>query len=445
MISPRLGADTPGELVGLTPLKMKITQERKGLGQLRLERQGFQAINKELKLTSWPFPLSFLGDQYLDLEMPVAWSDKELVRSYLKEVSYWSSQEESRKSRPCPNVFSDFIKAFKRSVPICKDFLKASFPLINNKFLWQDFSYAYSLLFSQELEHKWESWLSLKKNLLLSDSEFFIFYLHAKSLEQKVLSEKEDFKELLLNLQKDSNLIQEETGSLILPKNLKQAFFKVSARKLSLSEEKRNLPCVVSKELLRPSDIYLQSFYLSRKPVSKKELSTFLQELTYWQSKYRQSLIDKGLADENYLKDDYWLNGQEEDPAYYVPYYLAQAYAEWYSQTYLKGFGLKAKLPSTFQWRCLEGKLEPNDSSLPFGQWFWMRDPHLSNLAWLRTPENPYAVAEDFPSWEGEIRALSKAELGLTHSICASLPRHWCGPYLGFYLVIEKDNSYERP
>ncbi|RKX73802.1 MAG: hypothetical protein DRP60_11270 [Spirochaetes bacterium] len=97
----------------------------------------------------------------------------------------------------------------------------------------------------------------------------------------------------------------------------------------------------------------MDTYYISAVEISNKEFSSFIAENPRWSVENREKLTADNLADDNYLSDwslSGYPTGTAGNPVTDVSWYAAAAYAEWFSNKYLKGSGLTARLPREDEW-----------------------------------------------------------------------------------------------
>jgi len=102
-----------------------------------------------------------------------------------------------------------------------------------------------------------------------------------------------------------------------------------------------------------PVEAALDAYFISALEVSNREFSNFISENPEWSVENRESLIVEGIADDAYLTD-WGLSGYAPGTAGYpvtdVSWYAAEAYARWFTDLFLKGSGLTARLPREDEW-----------------------------------------------------------------------------------------------
>ncbi len=97
----------------------------------------------------------------------------------------------------------------------------------------------------------------------------------------------------------------------------------------------------------------MDTYFISAVEVSNKDFEAFISEYPRWSVDNQEKLIADGLADGNYLSDwslSGYPTGTGGNPVTEVSWYAATAYAEWFSQKYLRGSGLSARLPREDEW-----------------------------------------------------------------------------------------------
>ena len=95
------------------------------------------------------------------------------------------------------------------------------------------------------------------------------------------------------------------------------------------------------------------AFYISSVEVSNRDFAAFISANPDWGVGNREELIARGLADEDYLKGwgiASYPPGSAAYPVTDISWYAAEAYTEWFTQRYLKGSGLHARLPREDEW-----------------------------------------------------------------------------------------------
>jgi len=114
----------------------------------------------------------------------------------------------------------------------------------------------------------------------------------------------------------------------------------------------------------------LEPFYISSSEVSNSDFAVFLSEVPGWSAEDRETLVTQGLADESYLSDwgiSGYPTGTARNPVREVSWYAAEAYTSWFTQRYLQGSGLTARLPREDQWEVAArlNRIPENSSELP--------------------------------------------------------------------------------
>lgn len=422
-----------GQIIGNTPLQVKIRGSLRGEGTLSVNRKGYYEKEEKLNLSGWSFPLSFLGDKTVNFSLDPSLSEQEIVNLEIQDLDYWITLGEPTYRFPSPPLFSQWESNFKEEENIFLSLLGKGFLLINSPFYWNDFKKSYLSHFSFAPTSSWELWQHLEENLNLPPQALGFYYSLLTEEEQKNLTLdpnfSESFKDLSISIKSSTTFLSSLPLSLLPIMN-----FRVIES--SLFQEVNE----VNQNLSFETEINLAPFYITRGPITKGQVELFLKSYAKWRPEYREGLIQEGLSDESYLKPFFWDEIKNTDPAVFIPYYFAVDFAQWINNTYLKGTSLKASLPSSLQWQvAMKNANQVSESSISY--WFWMRESHSSSQKWLRTQENPLGVDQNLPLLQGEIRSLNNKNLNITSSTQASLPKIWTGPNLSFYLIIQEEKE----
>lgn len=102
-----------------------------------------------------------------------------------------------------------------------------------------------------------------------------------------------------------------------------------------------------------PSPAKVNSYLIGTTEISNKDFAAFLESKPEWAPENRDFLVESGLADEDYLSS--WTTTPPSaetasEPVIGISWYAAEAYAVWFTETYLNGTGLHADLPREDQW-----------------------------------------------------------------------------------------------
>ena len=102
-----------------------------------------------------------------------------------------------------------------------------------------------------------------------------------------------------------------------------------------------------------PVNVELNSFRISVSEISMQDFARFTRLNPYWSADNRDTLIQEGLADENYLSG--WAShsppsGREAYPVSDVSWYAAMAYCEWLSSKIFPDGEARIRLPSEYEW-----------------------------------------------------------------------------------------------
>ncbi len=228
-----------------------------------------------------------------------------------------------------------------------------------------------------------------------------------------------------------------------------------------------------------PHPVQIDSFWMSETEVSNGQYRMFLQENPEWEPANLQQLMEKGLAEGNYLVGWQEHSGWEELPVTNVSFHAAQAFCRWLSAKLPAGFeGYSVRLPfeSEWEWAARGGLIardyprgsqadgerffEPGiegaasvGSSPPNGYglrdmtgnvWEWCLDWYspgkYMQTSW-RARANNFDSSDQVPfGAEKVIRGGSWAnekEL-ITVSTRGAQPPQWCTPYLGFRIMLSR-------
>lgn len=421
------------KIIGHTPLKIKIRDTLKGEGTLALERKGFLRKEENIKLSSWPFPLSFLGDKKISLSLDPSLSEKEIVNLEIKDLDYWLSLGEPSYRFPSPPLFSQWKSDFQGQESIFLSLLKEGFPLINSSFYWNNFKESYTSFFSFTPSNSWDLWKHLQENLNLPRQSLGFYYsLLTEEEKSEILSNNNFIEEI-----NSTSLSLRYSPSTLSPIPLSLLQF-ISFQTIAASHIQEKID--INQDFFFTTEIDLAPFYISKFAISKGQVELFLKSYAKWRPEYREGLMKEGLSDESYLKPFFWDEIQNTDSAVFIPYYFALDFAQWINNTYLKGTSLKASLPSTLQWEvAMKNTAEVNPTNI--SHWFWMRDSHSPSRQWLRTQDNLLGVNQSLPLLQAEIRALNNSYLNITPETQACLPKTWTGPNLSFYIIIQEEKD----
>ena len=102
-----------------------------------------------------------------------------------------------------------------------------------------------------------------------------------------------------------------------------------------------------------PTPASVSSYLIGTTEISNGDFSLFLEASPEWSLENIDSLIQSGLADEDYLSS--WTSTPPpsetaREPVTGVSWHAAEAYADWFTKTYLAGTNLHAELPREDEW-----------------------------------------------------------------------------------------------
>ncbi|MFP4644577.1 MAG: SUMF1/EgtB/PvdO family nonheme iron enzyme [Spirochaetales bacterium] len=206
----------------------------------------------------------------------------------------------------------------------------------------------------------------------------------------------------------------------------------------------------------------VESFYISRTPVSRAQWDTFVEDNPEWHPDNRSTLVDEGLAQTGYLAG-YSEESSPDLPVTGVSFYAARAFARWVDE--ISGDAWKVSLPSETQWAHAAAldRHGRSDEDLIFGfstgarsltdgseragnlglvdmlgnVWEWTDTPYYSADTVLRV-DSDYADL-GFPNSavvRGGSWANAADEIGWDSRGGQTLD--WTTPFLGFRLVAEE-------
>lgn len=425
--------------IGHTPLKIKISSAMKGKGTLKFERKNFKIKEIPLNLSSFPFPLSFLGGAKLkdvQLSLDEGLNKDTLLKDYLEDLSFWAARGSSNSSRPNLDIFSRFYNDFLYDKNLLEKFLQKSISLVSTYDLWKDYWKTFSLVFSETTDSDdFKNWLKVCERFNLPQRSVLFFLSIQNPSKKSSLLKNSQFVSLINSLKEETLNLHSDPFQRLEYNPIFKNYILISSRIANVS---LNLPETLENERILYR-VKIPNFYISKYPVTKADMKVFLEENPQWRPDQKGVLEKLGLADENYLSfiDD---PSSDQEPATFTPFPLAREYAQWYTQKYLKNTNFEACLPSTFEWQLAAKSLseDPKFSLNPnLGSWYWMRDPFSASAKLFATETYPYGIDESLNTFERPIRSLPKKDYQITETTSASLPFHWSGPHISFYLVLK--------
>lgn len=213
----------------------------------------------------------------------------------------------------------------------------------------------------------------------------------------------------------------------------------------------------------------MDSYYISAVEISNRDFNSFISENPLWSVDNREQLIADGMVDENYLSDwnlSGYPTGTAGNPVTGVSWYAASAYAEWFSQKYLKGSGLSARLPREDEWEAAArlNRVAENTSEMPnVIQTVESADSGTLGIIgmagnvreWALNPyrvnENLFRPADGTPSYQNPSDTLAAPDrpvrggafidsnLPYPAAVRGGLPPETTSPVIGFRLVAAVD------
>jgi formylglycine-generating enzyme required for sulfatase activity len=254
-------------------------------------------------------------------------------------------------------------------------------------------------------------------------------------------------------------------------------FFEVPAGKLLQGAAEGGFATV---QLPHPVD--LPSFYMSEIEIPNRTFRAFIEDNPRWDPENKQSLMEEGLVDQEYLsawRTDPDEPGWEELPVTHVSFFAAQAFCQWFSSRLPPSVSdHSARLPfeSEWEWAARGGLVgadypsgRPSETSRFYAErvrgpsavgsssqnlyglrdmagnvWEWCLDWY-SPVKYLFTSwsaeNNDFDSSEAIPfgaekvirggSWANEQELIKVSTRG-------SQPPDWCTPYLGFRAVLSR-------
>lgn len=216
-----------------------------------------------------------------------------------------------------------------------------------------------------------------------------------------------------------------------------------------------------------PVKVAVGVFLISTREVTNEEFAAFTTLNPDWSLENRDELVAEALADEGYLST--WsisgpAPGSGRDPVTEVSWYAAVAYAEWFTDRFLKATGRRARLPYEDEWEVaarLNG-IPENTAELPSGMKAadsanpgtlgirgmagnvreWAQNPYRFNENRFRPDDgsSSYQSPDDSLASPGRpVRGGSYIDKNLAYpaAVRGGLPAFRTSPVVGFRLVIE--------
>ena len=202
----------------------------------------------------------------------------------------------------------------------------------------------------------------------------------------------------------------------------------------------------------------IPEFAISTREVSNRDFALFLEETPSWSVENRVKLVAEKKADGDYLKD--WNTsgpapGTAARPVVNISWYAANAYADWFTETYLTGTGYVARLPLEQEWELSArwNKSAENTSELDET----LQDTDIADTGrlailgmagnvreWCENPFrfNAYLFPADseiqIPDTDRTVRggAFIDARLAYPSAVRGSLPASVSSPVIGFRLSL---------
>ena len=216
-----------------------------------------------------------------------------------------------------------------------------------------------------------------------------------------------------------------------------------------------------------PAIVGTRGFYMAKREITNNEFSVFLNARPDWSVDNREKLIGEGLADKSYLAD--WsaagpAPGTGRKPVTGISWYAAGAYTRWFTERYLTGRDLEARLPTGNEWE-IAARMndEPdNTSELPASLLDadgattgligirgmggnvreWCSDPyfHYANRFLTSDGSSAFPDAGNAGNTPRTVRggAFIDSKLPYPAAVRGSLPPDQTSPVIGFRLVISE-------
>jgi formylglycine-generating enzyme required for sulfatase activity len=199
-------------------------------------------------------------------------------------------------------------------------------------------------------------------------------------------------------------------------------------------------------------------FFIQKTEVTNGMYGLFVSEDPMWAPGNTGSLTAEGLAENDYLADwsetGTYSSSRINEPVTNVSWYAARAYCDWFTEKYLTGTGLAARLPDEPEWEYaarrdfsydkppLTGRLfdvdadEPGLEGLHFmsgNVWEWCRNDYALYAYTMTSGFSP-----DFSGGIKSVRGGSFANVpeAVPVTMRGRQPASWCTPYLGFRMVL---------
>jgi formylglycine-generating enzyme required for sulfatase activity len=202
------------------------------------------------------------------------------------------------------------------------------------------------------------------------------------------------------------------------------------------------------KEL--PHEKKLKAFFLAERETTNREYYQFVSSENFWSKQNTAMLIEKKLADENYLAhwtDDRPAQADLDKPLVFVSWHAAEAYTRWLG----KNSGYTVSLPEEAQWEYAAGAVSDfrnsvfrsagSDGPLAAGRrlpdkngfydllgnvWEWCADSYAASAYFFPAVKTPAAEIKTVrgASWANEEKESSSIQRG-------KMPASWCTPYTG--------------
>ena len=174
------------------------------------------------------------------------------------------------------------------------------------------------------------------------------------------------------------------------------------------------------------------AFLIAETPVTLVLWELFLEENPLWRAQNRESLIDQGLADSQYLSYSL-IPGLPENTAAWLSWHAAKAFCEWFGSR-LPGTEMEVRLPTEFEWEM--GVITGLDMVGEF--WEWCEEPFVP-LNFLPAP-NPgfnFEIPERPVRGGSWINPRHTVDIGTR----GSLPPDSCSPFVSFRpVIVAKEN-----
>jgi len=373
-----------GQRAGVTPCEILV---KRGQHTISFSRPGYRTITISKDVGSYIFALPFLPlKDKIEIKLEIDDFEKLITTAY-EEFGSWARVEEFSRTYRCPPVLTEAVKSIyarpsEENFKLLERLILACMPQVHDAYQAVDLLEALVILETRGKALGLDTFLRVYQRITSflnsNPAQAFWVYLILPSKRNLALAEEISLPVTREDLEQNSWFKSQtekyldkikDFKTIIYPLNLKPvtiegiAFVGIPKADYLMGKVTNPSEILTSSNLrIFPVPVKVLEFYLSKTEITNAQFNSFLSENPFWRPSNKSTLLEKGLVDENYLKD--WTGDSlppslSNLPVTNISSFAAEAFCQWLSlkvKAYLPSFQARLPLESEWEWASCGGE-----------------------------------------------------------------------------------------